>query len=59
MAGNERRMLAEERYLETRGDQLLATAGQRGISRRALIGAAAAGVPLLAGASSIRDHSAT
>ena len=43
------RMLDEEHYFQTRGSDLLAEAQRRGISRRALIGAAAAGLPLLAG----------
>jgi DMSO/TMAO reductase YedYZ molybdopterin-dependent catalytic subunit len=45
-----RRMLDERHYFDTRGEQLLAEAERRGLSRRALIGAVAAGVPLLAGA---------
>ena len=44
------RLLDEEFYFQTRGEQMLEEAERRGISRRALIGAAAAGVPLLAGA---------
>jgi DMSO/TMAO reductase YedYZ molybdopterin-dependent catalytic subunit len=48
MAG--KRMLDEEHYFQVRGENALAEVERRGISRRALIGAAAASVPLLAGA---------
>ena len=44
------RLLDEEHYFRTRGEQLTAEAERRGISRRALLTATAAGVPLLAGA---------
>ncbi len=44
------RLLGEEHYFRTRDGQLAAEAERRGISRRALMTATAAGVPLLAGA---------
>jgi DMSO/TMAO reductase YedYZ molybdopterin-dependent catalytic subunit len=43
------RLLDEDVYFRTRGAQMLEEAERRGISRRTLLGAAAAGVPLLAG----------
>jgi hypothetical protein len=43
------RLLDEEQYFRTRAGQLVAEAERRGISRRALLTATAAGLPLLAG----------
>jgi DMSO/TMAO reductase YedYZ molybdopterin-dependent catalytic subunit len=46
----DRRLLDEEFYFRTRDAQLPGEAERRGLSRRALLGAAAVGVPLLSGA---------